>query len=362
MLSLLVGTPGAGKTLYAIDIIKKIANNEAYEFKNIQYVYTNISGFKFDLFKDNKVTFDKFIMKNFYEHLEFLFSIFCDNENNDNLDNLLQDYCKQHNLLNAYFIIDEAHNHFDNQDKIKNWWFTYHRHLNHEILLITQNKSLINTQYRNIPEVFIKAQPRSKAISKDVMRYFLYTEYRMTQKFSTTQITVNQSYFDIYKSGNISNQNRVGVKFIKNFIFSILASLFLFGSLAYNMIYSDTKNEEITNNTSLPLDTSLPVQIQTITDNKNNSIDLSDLKHMQLLCSMKDKFCLYKNQKINLDFYLRMKDLQNFQEFSLTKTIGDFYSLDVFVSEDFFTIYNQGVNNEKNINGSNANQSISLFK
>jgi len=360
MLSLLVGTPGAGKTLYAIDIIKKIANNDAYEFKNIEYVYTNISGFKFDLFKDNKVTFDKFIMKSFYEHLEVLFGIFCDNENNDNLDDLLQSYCKDNNLLNAYFIIDEAHNHFDNQDKIKNWWFTYHRHLNHEILLITQNKSLINTQYRNIPEVFIKAQPRSKAISKNVMRYFLYTEYRMTQKFSTSEITVNDTYFSIYKSGNVSNQKRVGVKFIKNFIFSIVAAVLLFSSLAYNMVYKDTTidNETIKN----PLSVSSTVQTPIIETVEHVTTDLSNLKYMQLLCSMQDNFCLYKNQKINLDFYKRMKEEQNFKEFSLTKTIGNFYSLDVFVSENFFSIYNKGVNNEKNNNGVITNQGLSLFQ
>ena len=240
MLRLLVGTPGAGKTLYAIDIILKIANQEASEFKNIEFVYTNISGFKFDKFNDNKVIFDKLNFLDFYEHLKNLFDIYCQNENNDNLDDLLQDYCKHNNLLNAFFIIDEAHHYFDNQDKVKNWWFTYHRHLNHEILLITQNKSLINTQYRNIPEIFIKAQPRSKAISKNVMRYFLYTEYRMTQKFSTVEITTNKSYFDIYTSGNISTQKRAGLKFIISFFVMVFLLFSFFGFFVYKMYFSSS--------------------------------------------------------------------------------------------------------------------------
>lgn len=366
MLRLLVGTPGAGKTLYAIDIILKIANQEASEFKNIQFVYTNIAGFKFDKFNDNKVIFDKLNFLDFYEHLKNLFDIYCQNENNDNLDDLLQDYCKHNNLLNAFFIIDEAHHYFDNQDKVKNWWFTYHRHLNHEILLITQNKSLINTQYRNIPEIFIKAQPRSKAISKNVMRYFLYTEYRMTQKFSTVEITTNKSYFDIYTSGNISTQKRAGLKFIISFFVMVFLLFSFFGFFVYKMYFltPETKKDTISVPQTLVQTNTIPVPqtpVQTIV--KKDNLDLSSLKYMQLLCSMKDNYCLYKKQKINLDFYLRMKSLQNFQEFSIIKTIGDFYAIDVFVSEDFFSIYNkQGVSNEKSNFSSSNNEGLPIFQ
>ena len=227
MLTLLTGTPGSGKTLFAIDKIIKIANNDSIEFKNIEYVYNNISGFDFEKFKNNKVLFDRFVFDSFYVHLKILHSLFIQNENQDNLDDILQKYCKENKIFNAYFIIDEAHNNFDNQDKIKMWWFTYHRHLNHEILLITQNKSLINTQYRNVPEIFVKAQPRSKAISKNTLRYFNYTEYRMTQKFSTTEITINDTYFDLYTSGNVSKQKLVGQKLIIGFVIFLIAFILI---------------------------------------------------------------------------------------------------------------------------------------
>ena len=218
MLTLLVGTPGSGKTLYAIHKIIKINSNESKEFEHIEYIYNNIAGFKFEKYSDSKIKNQKLIFDSLYVHLKLLYSLFIQNEHKDNLDDILQEYCKNHNILNAYFIIDEAHNFFDNQDKVKNWWFTYHRHLNHEILLITQNKTLINTQYRNIPELFIKAQPRSKAIFKNVLRYFNYTDYRMSQKFSTTEIKVDSTYFDLYTSGNISKQKLVGRKLIIAFI------------------------------------------------------------------------------------------------------------------------------------------------
>ncbi len=70
------------------------------------------------------------------------------NESNDNLDDILNEYTKKNKIYNAYFVIDECHNYFDNQDKVKMWWLTYHRHLHHEIDFITQNKTLIHTKYR----------------------------------------------------------------------------------------------------------------------------------------------------------------------------------------------------------------------
>ena len=266
MLSLLVGTPGSGKTLYAIDKIIKIANNEAPEFKYIQYVYTNISGFDFDKFKDNKVIFDRFVFDSFYAHIQDLFALFLQNEDEENLDDILQTYCKEHNLLNAFFIIDEAHNYFDNQDKIKNWWFTYHRHLNHEILLITQNKSLINTQYRNIPELFIKAQPRSKAISKNTLRYFNYTDYRMLQKFSTTEIKINNTYFDLYTSGNVSNQKLVGKKLIIGFVIFLIAFILIFIYFIYKFWFATPKYQQKQENAT-------PQNQPQITKPENNKID-----------------------------------------------------------------------------------------
>ena len=242
MLTLLTGTPGSGKTLFAIDIIIKINSKEAKEFTHIKTIYNNISGFKFEKYINSEIENKKLNFDELYVHLSLLYSLFLKNQNKDDLDNILQEYCEKNNILNSYFIIDEAHNYFDNQDKIKNWWFTYHRHLNHEILLITQNKSLINTQYRNIPELFIKAQPRSKAISKDVLRYFNYTEYRMTQKYSTTEIKVNKTYFDLYTSGNISNQKLVGKKIIYAFIIFIFTFLLIFIYFIYKNWFDTPKH------------------------------------------------------------------------------------------------------------------------
>lgn len=218
MLTLLTGTPGSGKTLYAIDIIVKINSSELKEFENIKNIYNNISGFKFEYFNKSLINNIKLDYHWFYVHLSILHKMFLQNQTKQNLDDILQEYCIKNNIFDSYFIIDEAHNYFENQDKIINWWFTYHRHLHHEILLITQNKTLINQTYRNIPEIFVRALPVSKLISKSTLRYFNYTDFRMSKKYSTTEIKIDNTYFDLYKSGNKSNQNLVGAKYIRFFI------------------------------------------------------------------------------------------------------------------------------------------------
>lgn len=365
MFSLLTGTPGSGKTLFAIDIFIKIANDESDEFKNIEYVYTNISGFKFDRFKDNKVKFDKLVFDSFYVHLKVLYSLFIQNENKDNLDEILQNYCKEHNILNAYFVIDECHNYFDNQDKVKNWWFTYHRHLNHEILLITQNKSLINPQYRNIPEIFIKAQPRSKAISKNVLRYFNYTEYRMTQKFSTTEITINDTYFDLYTSGNKSSQKLVGKKYIYMFIIFLISLISLFVLFIYQLFYNNTTTiQEEPKKEQIQTPINNPVQpINQATQQSNNQTnqtilntnviqeESTNLKLFKFNCFK--NFCYYK------------QDNKNSLEIPMNILISFFKNIDVnrkyyykennrlvvylLIDEDKF-IFLQGVRNDKEKN------------
>lgn len=356
MLTLLTGSPGSGKTLYAIDNIIKIANNEAPEFKYTQNVYTNISGFKFEKFEGNKVNFERLSFDLFYEQLKELFAIYCENEGQDNLDDLLQEYCKEKDILNTYFIIDEAHHYFDNQDKIKNWWFTYHRHLNHEILLITQNKSLINVQYRNIPEIFIKAQPRSKAISENVLRFFLYTEYRMTQKFATTEITINKSYFALYKSGNVSSQKRVGLKYIYSFFIMVFLLVLFFSFFVYKMYFSTTETKKETKkdsqttiqNNSIPVPQNFNLAPQTLVKTET----LEDLKLFKFNCFKTMCYYQFTNnstfeipQNI-LSSYLKDIEPDN-KYFELKNNKLMIY---ILATEKKFNFINQGVKNEKDNN------------
>ena len=359
MLTLLVGTPGSGKTLYAIHKIIKINSNESKEFEHIEYIYNNIAGFKFEKYSDSKIKNQKLIFDSLYVHLKLLYSLFIQNEHKDNLDDILQEYCKNHNILNAYFIIDEAHNFFDNQDKVKNWWFTYHRHLNHEILLITQNKTLINTQCRNIPELFIKAQPRSKAISKNVLRYFNYTDYRMSQKFSTTEIKVNSTYFDLYTSGNISKQKLVGRKLIIVFIIFLISFFLIFIYFIYKMWFTapTINTTQITSPTiNTTQNTNQIEQNQTVkTENTNNVIPIKkeiNKKLFKFTCFESICYLKMNNETLSIPYQILKEFIKSGENIYLeqrTKRLNVY----LILNEDTFNFL-QGVRNEKNILNTNV--------
>lgn len=348
MLTLLTGKPGSGKTVYAVNLLLKINKGSVSSFKHIENIYNNISGFDFDKFQDTNVNFYKLEFKQLHLHIKLLHNIYTQNESKENLDDLLIEYCKEHKIFNSYFIIDECHNFFDSQDKDLMWWLTYHRHLHHEILFLTQNKTLINMKYRSIPEVFLDAQPRSKSIGKNTMRYFHYTDFAMSKKnkYDTTSITVNDEHFNVYKSGNTSKQKQVGKKYIYMFIAFIFVMLGVFYAL-FSAILPDTNIEESEiSNTKEPKDTDKS-NTDLAAENENND-ELSNLKYMRLKCNTKLNFCLYKNKKINTNFYLKMKQLQDFQEISITPFMKDFVYLEVFVTDTFYSIYNKELNNEKN--------------
>ncbi len=356
MLTLLTGTPGSGKTLLAIDKIIKINSNEAKEFEHITHIYNNIAGFKFERYVDSKIKNEKLEFNKLYVHLSMLYKMFLQYESNDKLDDILQNYCKEVNILNAYFIIDEAHNYFDNQDKVKNWWFTYHRHLNHEILLITQNKSLINTQYRNIPELFIKAQPRSKAISKNTLRYFNYTDYRMTQKFSTTEIKVNDTYFDLYTSGNVSKQKLVGQKLIIGFVIFLIAFILIFIYFIYKFWFAVPKYQQKQENT--------PPQNQPQTtkiEDKNIDLEKKEVSKKLFKFTCFENICYSKidNETISLPYQI-FKDFistgENIYLEKRTKRLNVY----LLLNENTFNFLKKGVRTNERFNIQNINPNINF--
>lgn len=366
MLTFIFGVPGSGKTVYAVEKIDKVSKLEDVELKDVEVVYTNISGFKFEKFEDSKVSFQKLNFKSLHLHLKLLYALYQSNESNDNLDDILIEYCKEHKIFNAFFVIDECHHYFEGQDKVLMWWLTYHRHLHHHLLFLTQNKALINAKYRNIPELYVQAQPRSKAISSKTLRYYHYTGFAMTEKtkFNTSTINITPELMSIYKSGNVSNQKQVGKKFFfilgASIVFLLLMVAFFYYFFFVRGMFSSTIKNEETNPTVQTVSTAPdrnvidnPAALENTTDNKNLlNTDLEEYELISILCSPTYKYCLYNNKKFGIDFYYGMKKNFNFKEISVSKFNSKFYYLNVFVTKQFKEFF-KGADNEKDINSNN---------
>jgi hypothetical protein len=231
MITYIVGNPGSGKTYYAVfkiyqlfifkpkdTFLSKVIKPEKQ--KEYSYCYTNINGFKFEL--DDK--FIKFDYEKFYSDLEVLYLLYMDKVGDD----VLNEKAKELNLHNVLIILDEAHNFLKaKEDNILVWWLTYHRHLYQDIMLITQDLSLISNEYKRIAEHFVKAVDSSKRLFKNKFRYMLYGSYKMYQKdvMQKFHVPYLKEVFNLYHSGQNASQK----SFVRKFLY---VSLFLFITLS----------------------------------------------------------------------------------------------------------------------------------
>lgn len=248
MISFFTGVPGSGKTYYAVD---KIFNNfstdsTAQRDKKATYenCYTNINEFKYNKVEGVlKLDFDEL-----KKHLTILHNLYKEKKD----DEFLILKCKEFNIHNTLFVIDEAHNFFDVKDSVLVWWLSYHRHLFHEIILITQNISLIESKYKSFSEFFYRAAPQSLTLFKSHFKYFVYCQSRMgaNSKTGVIKLKRNKKVFELYQSGDTINAQNIILKYI---IYSFVIFLFLFIYIKFFIL----NNEQIENNVSAP---AVPVQ------------------------------------------------------------------------------------------------------
>lgn len=235
-----VGNPGSGKSYFAAYKIWENFHDlnktkETYE-KKFDNCYTNINQFKFDEF-DNVIKFD---FEKIKEHLTTLYTMY----SNKQTDEELILYCEDNNLFNSYFVLDEIHNIFKNKDDdVLIWWLTYHRHLHHELLLITQDLSLVHNEYKRIAEFFYKAVDSGKRLFSKKFKYIQFSNYRMYQnsiiKGGGISLEFKQEIFNLYHSGNSGSTK----SFVRKYVYIALVFLII-SFLGFYIFLNSLKTDE----------------------------------------------------------------------------------------------------------------------
>lgn len=236
MICYVTGIPGSGKTALSVNHIINNKDNDKYT-----QIYTNINQFDFSKVDKAKNLDWDFI----YQGLTELHALYKQKVNDDELI----EYAKQYGLYQVLIVLDECHNFLDKKDSVLVWWLSYHRHLNQDIYLITQNLSLVESKYKAFAEIFYRASPSFLRFRHHILKYTKFIDSRMTKtsKFGVEKIdTKKNNVFAYYKSGDDSKGGNIIAKYL------LIASFFFGLAIFIFKVYfsSDAPKHEDDNTTS----------------------------------------------------------------------------------------------------------------
>ena len=202
--------------------------------------------------------------------------------------NLLPSVTNEDNRI--LFIIDEAQDYFGKTVKISPellWFITQHRHLYIEIILLTQDVSLIRPDYKLFNAVY-DAVPPTKQFNKDFFTYHHYAGLPINEANYVGKIKLKkeQEIFALYHSGDKVDSPNILKRFI---VIGIIALSIIFFSIYYlksRFSHTEIKDDVITVS-------SLPIVVSTSLDD-----DYSQLKYLKLKCV--SNHCMNKVYKIDI--------------------------------------------------------------
>ncbi len=242
MLEYYTGVPGSGKTYRAVShAYDCFLDEKSKVYKKYKYFYTNINEFKFDAFnierEDVAFSLDMDVLIASLTELRTMYT-------NKSTDAELMVRAIELNLNDALFIIDEAHNFFDLNNPVLVWWLSYHRHLHQDIILITQNLSLIYRKYLSFAEYFYNAVSSSLRIRSSVFTYHQFVKYQLTKNSHTNTFKVkfNPAVYALYSSGANTQGNKVIQRFIIIAVFLLIVVVLFFKLFASHLGSSSDSN------------------------------------------------------------------------------------------------------------------------
>ena len=325
MLTYYVGVPRSGKTYRAVKFIYDNFSKHGSQKTEKKYnnCYTNIAGLKLKkLKKVYRLDFD--ILETHIVQLHQLYK-------KKASDYALIELCKELDLYKTFFVIDEAHNYFDVNRPHLVWWLSYHGHLYHDIILITQNLSLIHSKYKGFAEFFYQTKPLSIVLGNRSFKYKEYTSSRLSKLSLSRTISVKKrkEVFDLYVSGDTVEVPNIYKRF---FIIIGVAALAIYLLFKFFILKDPVKEvSSVAESASISHDVAEPDYFK----------DDSDQIYLTIFCS--DEYCVIDNHQMPIDVFSRVTrsyDLEIIKKEVLLKTrIKGFYKLHVLINNDYKKLF-----------------------
>lgn len=276
MISYIVGNPGSGKTYFAVNKLYTAFISPKKQQNSYILAYTNINEFDFKQSEKIKpLNFDKL-----YDDLIALYNLYIIQATDKELIKKARDL----KLFKVLIVVDECHNNIFSKpkDKVIIWWLTYHRHLYQDLIFITQNLSLVGSEYKKIAEFFYKAVDGSKRLFFKKFRYVLFNSPTMYHKKDIVpgggvSLKFNDEIFKLYHSGNIT-KHKSYLKFYFLICFIIfLIIMFLFAKFKNSFL---TENNNTKQNQQVIYSQSNHAQILQTKPKKENL----KFTHYEIIC------------------------------------------------------------------------------
>ncbi|MFT7002821.1 MAG: zona occludens toxin [Sulfurimonas sp.] len=308
MIDFFFGKPRTGKSYRAVDLIHKeyIKDGAKPKYKNI---LTNIGGFVFDEINEhfkiadseNPSTAYRLVWKDFYIHLEKMYSMALDDKSDDELNT----YADYHNINDCLIVIDEAALYMKKYDDVISWWLAYHGHFKIRIVIIAQGPRQINADYLVHTEIYYVAQPQSKQLKSNKLRYIHYSEipFSRDSKFGSNTLTASTDIYDLYKSGEVDKPKKIIYKFIFLSLLAIFAMVGLYKFLQYRL--SPEPEISVSNSTHTIDELNLPTPGQNNLIKPNSTMS-KDTFLLSLKCN--EQYCWnadtnYEATQISLNYF-----------------------------------------------------------
>lgn len=240
MIELLTGVPGSGKTYFAVDRLY-----HALEKKD-RPIFTNIN---------LRIPYDDIVqsldVKDFHDfcaaELKFFSQYREENPDGGNYDQALKDSGLLDKYGSALILWDECHNDLDDVNPSYVRWMSYHRHFEGmDVLLVTQNLSLIHRKYKGFIDKFYIGQNASKRIFSSTFKYKVYTDHRQYSKdlVEIISLSSNSKIFELYDSGHYKvNKSAFLKKMLPIFAIIIFLALFVKYFL-FGVVLGQNKKDE----------------------------------------------------------------------------------------------------------------------
>lgn len=347
MIELLTGVPGSGKTYFAVDrLAKEYAKKSRPIFTNINLLIP---------FDDVLQPLD---VKDFHEFCKKEMEFFeqfrtnqsqkrkddPDNEETDNYDETLKASGLLDKYGNALILWDECHNDLDVRDPAYVRWMSYHRHFEGmDVLLITQNLSLIDRKYKGFIDQYYFGIQAAKRLFSSTFKYKVYTDHKQYEKFliDTISLSSSKKIFDLYDSGFYKvNKSAALKKLAPVFIIALFLALFA-KYVLFGMVLGGNKEDQ---NISADIPTAndpyreeVPSDGRTMDDMKQDALaDQNDLIPPPPLETAQNSNFVpssYNNQGSLTRYLIRFQCSQNYCYFSQNRFTIPLNSLDRFFEE-----------------------------